>query len=208
MNHFENEIQMIVQNLISLNKNVFIIVSSDDFEGRSTTSLALSSVLKKLSTKEVNLLDTNLRHSIDSTYDKNYFSQINVHQIPKSIQDNEILEILNWINEFIAKHKDSYIIIDTSPINIFNKKNIHPTHFKEVEAEFIMVINSKISKRSQILKAKQMLNSQGISLQGAIINEHYPSNMTANHDIIPNYIWNFITKNLTRSLRWMKILKS
>jgi len=172
MNWDTEEIRMVVKRLLQHNSSRFIITSCGDSEGKSTLSKAIIYTLIHRFNKEVFYVDLNRRSPLIGDTDDTHFSQwgAKVKKPPLQFDTFSSYKQELIINQLTATKDDTIIIIEMSPVNVFNKHNIHPVSLASKGIPIVVIVDGYLTRRSHLLKAKAIFHENDVEFLGVVYN--------------------------------------
>ncbi len=172
MNWDTEEIRMVVKRLLQHDSNRFIITSCGDNEGKSTLCKALIYTLIHRFNKDVIYVDLNRRSPLIGESDDTDFSEwgITVKKPPLHYDTFSSYKQELIVNQLTALDEDSIIIIEMSPVNVFNKHNIHPVSLASKGIPIVVVVDGYLTRRSHLLKAKAIFHENSVEFLGVVYN--------------------------------------
>ncbi len=187
-----NEILMMAQQIYHESFQKCIITSAEDCAGKTHFSKLLSNALLQYTSKDIIYFDLNRRNPtvIDGATPEGFpiDPQLKTVAPPLEFDSFNFNGKLDWIKDKVQEHASAaHIIIDTSPVNIFNKNNVHPIQLNFLDAKYFLIINRETTHRSEVLKCKQMLLSHSIEIHGAVLNQ-YAKTITKDRSSLTHWI--------------------
>lgn len=180
MNHLarldeSTEAIILATRILGSTSGSLVVTSYEDGAGKTTLCQLLATVASERMKRRVVYVDLNLRHPArkDLFAERSPDDRLECRQLGADYSD-----LPGWAKrERIASllerpDDDALVIVDTSPLGIFNRNNVHPVHLAEWIREFVLVVAQDSSRHSQIRQAKSLLETHGISLVGAVLNQH------------------------------------
>ena len=154
---------------------ILVVTSCEDGAGKTTLCKLLATVAMERMNRPVVYLDLNLRHPAHrETFAASPFASRFEFRVPGpdfgTLPGWEKRQRIAGLLEHPSE--DALMIVDTSPLGIFNRNNIHPVQLAEWVKEFILVVAQESSRHSQIREAKALLATHGLTISGAILNQH------------------------------------
>lgn len=167
------ETRMMAQRLLNENHGRLVVTSCSDQEGKSTLCKILADTFSKVFSREVIYVDLNRRTPMSES-DRDFYQsrQIQVREVPENFDRLEGAEKEESVRSLLAEEGDSILIIETSPVNVFNKHNIHPASLAGYDIPVLIVVNSETTRRKHLLKAKSLFTDNGVHFLGVIFNHH------------------------------------
>ncbi|MEN9306663.1 MAG: iron-transfer P-loop NTPase [Fibrobacterota bacterium] len=170
-----NEALLLATKILGQAPERIVVTSCEDGAGKTTLCKLLATVAIERLNRPVVLLDLNLRHpSEPSAFTHLLTSPLFELRAPGAGFENlhgwEKRQILSDL--FGLSSPERLLIVDTSPLGIFNRNNIHPVQLSEWSNEFVLVVAQEKSRLGSIREAKNLLLSHGIKISGAVLNQH------------------------------------
>ena len=169
-----NEIKMIAQKVLDTKERIVFLSSAEDYTGKTTVARALCASLLNDYSLQVNYLDLNLRHPTEpSEFENIKHSDFQYKSLPDSYNDfSAKKKKLLLSSRLLLKDDDSILIVECSPVNIYNQFNIHPTALLPYSKNMFLVVNTESTRASEFLEAKKTLISNGFEIAGVILNRY------------------------------------
>lgn len=152
-----------------------VVTSCEDGAGKTTFCKLLATVAVERLSRRVVFVDLNLRHPSSEEFfvQERWGGRLEFRrpgpdyaELPGWAKRERIAGLLERPNE------DTLLIVDTSPLGIFNRNNVHPVHLAEWIRDFVLVVAQESSRHSAIRQAKVLLETHGIRILGAVLNQH------------------------------------
>lgn len=158
------EVLLLCEKIIATGAQKWMIISVEDGEGKTTLCSQISHCLESNLLKKVHFIDTNHRNPYESQTLKNPVKYTNFSKLDLSdvVENNEVC------NRNLEE--DEVYIIDTSPVMIYNRNNIHPLSLKGIVDGAILIVNSNYSKKRDVQKVITMLKNQDLPLLAMVLN--------------------------------------
>lgn len=169
------EALLLVSRVLSETEGTVVVTSCEDGAGKSTFCQVLAKLAVERHDRQVVYVDLNLRHPLvdggllaDHLGERFEFRQpgADYAQLPGWAKRERIAKLLE------RPAGGALVIVDTSPLGVFNKHNVHPIHLAEWTRDFVLVVSQDSTRNSAIREAKALLDTHGIRLVGAVLNQH------------------------------------
>ncbi len=172
MNWDTEEIRMVVKRLLQHDSSRFIITSCGDSEGKSTLSKAIVYTLIHRFNKAVVYVDLNRRSPLIGDEKDVHFSKwgATVKNPPLHFDTFSSYKQELIINQLTTAQENAIIIIEMSPVNVFNKHNIHPVSLASKGIPILVIVDGYLTRRSHLLKAKAIFHENDVEFLGVVYN--------------------------------------
>lgn len=170
-----NEAVLLATRILGQANERIVVTSCEDGAGKTTLCRLLATVAIERMNRPVVLLDLNLRHPSDP----DAFAHLATNPLFEArtpgkgfenLQGWEKRQILSDL--FSLASPEALLIVDTSPLGVFNRNNIHPVQLAEWSKQFVLVVAQEKSRLGSIREAKELLSNHGIQICGAVLNSH------------------------------------
>lgn len=175
-----NEIRMLVQSLLDTGKNRLAISSWEDAAGKTTLCRLLAGTLVNTYRKHVVYADLNLRNPSQKNGGRSLMDGVHiehpelmeVRNLPVGFDDMGAYEKRTAIATLLeTKSTDTCLLVDTSPMGVFNRHNIHPVSIREWIPDFVIVVNAGTTSRNDFTEIKELCKSHKLELLGVVVNQ-------------------------------------
>ncbi|NQZ70134.1 MAG: hypothetical protein HRT89_18940 [Lentisphaeria bacterium] len=176
-----HESGILAQKILDSGIRKLAVVSCEDYAGKSTLCRMLALYFMNQKRIPVKLCEFNMRHPkhiLNDLTNKSKKSDLQNPILetctpPQNFMQLSSFERQKWLQQNLdSEDPDQIIIIDTSPIHIYNQNNIHPIHLKEFVNDFIIVVNTHTTTHSDYLAAAKIFESNGMTILGTVLNYH------------------------------------
>ncbi|MGL1904379.1 MAG: hypothetical protein OCC49_19750 [Fibrobacterales bacterium] len=176
------ETHCIGQALNTLGPQRYVITSCEDGAGKTTLCQILGAYLSIYKHEKVLYVDLNRRHPFINTESQMLFAEqpesLKVRSLPEDFETLSEQEKTDTLTSILSTPDASwYTIIDTSPLDIYNRRNLHPIALKEYSDTFILVTNRETTRRKDVLTNKKLFKEHNISLSGIVVNQFEPTTL-------------------------------
>lgn len=164
-----NEMKMFANKVISEEKKIIHLLCADEKVGKSYLLVNLAKALIEYFDSKVLLIDVNKRNKFNhydllnqyELLDNNSFEMRELTHGDVQLENQKSIE--NWGYD--------YILIDSSPINIFNRHNIHPFQFSQFDSLNILVVNKNKTKIQRLKSSFKLADQENFKINFFVLNE-------------------------------------
>lgn len=180
------EVSLLCEKVIATGAKKWMVISVDDGDGKTTLCSQITECLHKNLSKKVHFVDSNHRNP----YVANDFGHPIKHAKVSKLMLNDVSKENCLLNANLGE--DEILIVDTSPVMIYNRNNIHPLSLKNQVDGAILVVNTNNSKKRDVETVIKMLKQKNISLLAMVLNEFQNEKMEKPSSI--THIAHFVKK--------------
>lgn len=168
-----------------------VVTSCEDGAGKTLLCRILASVAADRLRRRVVYVDLNLRHPAPVDLFAGAAAGIerrgvgdDFHGLPGWARRERVQALLE------LPAGDALMVIDTSPLGVFNRNNVHPVNLAEWTRDFVLVVRAGSSRRSGLAEARALLARHGIQPRGAVFNARIgegaadPASVTRWRDVV------------------------
>lgn len=166
---------LLASRILGANQGPLVVTSCEDYAGKTTLCRILARIAMERLKRPVVYVDLNLRHPAPPEA----FSGLGFREgFTLRVPGEDFGTLPGWAKrERIAAllepcGEDCLVLVDTSPLGVFNRNNIHPVHLAEWSREFVLVVAQESSRNTSVREARALLSDHGIRILGAVLNRH------------------------------------
>jgi len=191
------EINRIHRQALSAKRGSLVVTAASSGEGTSTFAhiMALRSADngQKTLLVDLNMRDTNLTNSfaadrhawrlperqineplLDLVSPVEGVDSLHFMSAPRDDMSVQYLRDVTRANFFLTnleRHFD-HIVIDTTPINAYNRYNVDPVLMAAAATRTVLVMMAASTPREKVKKAREMLEDAGATIEGILVNDY------------------------------------
>ncbi|MDB9744127.1 hypothetical protein OAA91_01210 [Fibrobacterales bacterium] len=162
-----SEISLLCEKVLATGAKKWMVISVEDGDGKTLLCSQISQCLNKNLGKEVLYIDANYRNPYDENQSKFPIKYASVSKLDL----NNLSSYNRELEQDLSRDIETISLIDTSPVMIYNRNNIHPMSLKEQIDGAILVVNSNSTKKRDVETVIKMLSQKQIPLLAMILNE-------------------------------------
>lgn len=198
------EAGFLVERILASCGSRIVVTSCEDGAGTTLLCRVLATIASDRLRRNVVYVDLNLRHPAPEDLFPTDRGRVEVRKVGSDFEN-----LPGWARrERVEKllelpDPQSLMVVDTSPLGVFNRNNIHPVNLAEWTRDYVLVVRSGSTRRSALVEARALLARHGIEPRGAVFNAR-PGDGSSDPASITH--WRDVVRAVLRARRELPVL--